>query len=302
MTHAGMAASQSEPGSGAEAAPKLVSIDTVVARINEVSTLPHIALKVMEVANDPSAGAADLRVIVESDPALSSRLLKCVNSAAYGLRNRVTSLQRAIGYLGFKQVRNLAVTASVSDTFKKDASYGTYSRPGLWKHMVSVAVCSRLIATRRKLSSFEEAFLAGLLHDIGIVLEDQYCQPQFADAMQQVAKGRTLPQVETQLLGFDHCRLGARIAESWKFPSVAIDAIRYHHMPQNYRGDDGEILACVDLANLVCTLKGVTSVGQNLLRPSRWSLDKLGVDKAFLKVLAEDLDHELELSKQLFSL
>lgn len=302
MTHTGTAASGSDSSSNQDTAVKHIPIETVVNRINEVSTLPHIALKVMEVANNPDAGAADLRVIVESDPALSSRLLKCVNSAAYGLRNRVTSLQRAIGYLGFKQVRNLAVTASVSDTFKQSTTYGKYTRSGLWKHMVSVAVCARLIATRRKLSFFEEAFLAGLLHDFGIVLEDQYCQPQFAEVMQKVSQERTLPQVEMMVLGFDHCRLGARVAEGWKFPIEAIDTIRFHHMPQNYRGDHGKILACVDLANLICTLKGVSSAGLNLLRPSRWSLDQLGVDREFLKVLAVDLDHELELNKQLFSL
>ena len=114
----------------AEVAPKQVPIDQVVRQITEISTLPHIALRVMSVANNPDAGAADLRVVVEADPALSSRVLKCVNSAAYGLRHKCTSLQRAISYLGFKQVRNLAITASVSEIFKKDEKIEPYRRSG----------------------------------------------------------------------------------------------------------------------------------------------------------------------------
>ncbi len=302
MSQIGMSAKNAGDSAPDTEPPKLLDINDIVKKIHEVSTLPHIALKVMQVANDPDSGAADLCVIVQGDPALSSRLLKCVNSAAYGLRNRVTSLQRAIGYLGFKQVRNLAVTASVSEAFKDDARFSSYSRPDLWVHMVSVAVCARLIATRRKMASFEEAFLAGLLHDFGIVLEDQYCQPNFAVAMMGLTSEKSLPQIEQESIGFDHCRLGARVADAWKFPTETIDAIRFHHAPHNYRGDHPKILACVDLANLICTLKGVSSIGINSLRPSLWSLQTLEMDKEDIKVIAADLDHELELNELLFKL
>lgn len=141
------------------------TLDSVVRRIDEISTLPHIALQVMEVANEPGSSAADLKDVVEGDAALSARILRCVNSSAYGTRTKVTNLQHAIAYLGLKQIRNLAITASVSELFKKEEAVGSYLRSHLWRHLVSVGICARLIAMRRQFENFEDVFLAGLLHD-----------------------------------------------------------------------------------------------------------------------------------------
>ena len=92
----------------------------------------------MEVVNDPDSGAAELKDVIETDAALSARILRCVNSSAYATRTEVTSLQQAIAYLGLNQIRNLAVTASVSELFKRDDKIGPYCRSQLWRHLVSV--------------------------------------------------------------------------------------------------------------------------------------------------------------------
>ncbi len=168
------------------------ALEKLLREINEISTLPHIVSRVMQAAHNPASSASDLMKIVETDAALSTRVLKCVNSAAYGLRNRITNLQHAISYMGFKQVVNLAVSAAVCDIFQGDTKVGPYSRMGLWRHVVSVAVVSRMIAIRQKMQNFEEAFLAGLLHDIGIILEDQYAHEPFMQMMRDLAPGRSL--------------------------------------------------------------------------------------------------------------
>ncbi len=98
-----------------------VPIEDVVKRIDQISTLPHVAMHVMRLANDPESTTQDLKDAVESDPTLSARVLKCVNSPAYALRSKITNLQQAISFVGFNQVRNLAITGSVSQTFQKDA-------------------------------------------------------------------------------------------------------------------------------------------------------------------------------------
>src|SRR3972149_6882373 len=90
------------------------AVDTVARRIEEISTLPAVALRVMQIAGNENSSAADLTEAMESDAALSARVLRCVNSAAYGVRRKITNLQQAIAYLGMKQIRNLAMTASVS--------------------------------------------------------------------------------------------------------------------------------------------------------------------------------------------
>lgn len=283
----------------ADSAPPL---DRAVARIEEISTLPHVALRVMEVANDPDSSAADLKEVMESDAALSARVLRCVNSSAYGLRERISNLQQGIAYLGLKQIRNLAVTASVSELFRSGDTIGSYSRSGLWRHLVSVGVGARLIALRRKLNDFEDAFLAGLLHDIGIILEDQYLHRHFRRVVESLDGTRPLGEVEREKIGYDHCVLGGRVAEQWKFPALVLDAIRYHHNSANYRGEQRTLLHCVEMANLICTLKGITSVGFKLVQISPEAMKGLSLSREDILVLAEDLDDEIARHGSLFEL
>lgn len=282
--------------------PEHVPIEKVLGRIQEVSTLPHIALRVIEVARDPDSGVSDLRAIVEGDPSLSARMLRCANSAAYGLRTKVSNLQQAISFMGFDQVRNLAITASVADVFKSQETIGTYRRPALWKHLVVVGLCARMLAKRQRLANFDDAFLAGLLHDIGIVLIDQHCHEPFCAMIEALRQDRTLVDAEQHFLGFDHTTLGARVAEAWRFPPAAVAAIRFHHMSQNHRGDHSAIIRCVEIANVVCTLKDITSVGMRLTRLPVEALAAMQLGKEDIKVLAGDLDHEIVLNRHLMDL
>src|SRR5690606_832545 len=105
-------------------------------------------------ARNQESNAADLKTVVEGDPSLSARVLRTVNSAAYAVRSKVSNLHQAISLLGFNQIRNLAITASVSDSFKTDNVSGPYRRSGLWRHLVSVGICARLVAARTRMSNF----------------------------------------------------------------------------------------------------------------------------------------------------
>lgn len=278
------------------------ALATVVRRIDEISTLPHIALRVMKVANDPDSGAFDVKEVIETDAALGARILRCVNSSAYATRTEVTSLQQAIAYLGLRQIRNLAVTASVSELFRGDDKIGPYCRSQLWRHLVSVGICARLIAMRRKMNNFEEAFLAGLLHDIGIVLEDQHAHEQFVKVVRSLDEAKTLAEIERGHLGFDHTALGEKVAANWGFPEATKASIRYHHASLSYRGEQIDIVRCVEVANLICTLKGIPSVGLKLVRISQPSLKGLSLTREDITVLADDLDQELAASASLFQI
>ncbi|MEN6498396.1 MAG: HDOD domain-containing protein [Thermoguttaceae bacterium] len=277
-------------------------LEKLVAHIDDVSSLPQVAMRVMEIANDPKSTAAELKSVMENDVSLSARVLRCINSAAYALRVRVTNIQQAIAYLGMKQIRNIAMTASVSDLFRGTETIGPYRRGGLWRHLVAVGLCARLIAMRRKLDSFEDAFLAGLLHDIGLVLADQYAHLPFSQVIGKLEPTRTLCDVERSVMGFDHTMLGEKIGERWGFPEAVQAAIRHHHASVNYRGDHIAIVRCVEVANIICTLKEISSVGLKVVRNSPPALAGLSLTGADLKVLAEDLDREMTQNAVLFSL
>ncbi len=269
------------------------SLDEVARRIDQISTLPHVAVRVMEVVSNPDSGPGDLKRVMECDAALCAKVLRCVNSAAYGLRTKVTNLQQAIAYLGMKQVRNLAMAAQIAELFKSDEAIGPYRRTALWRHLVSVGVCGRLIAMRIGFSAFEDVFLAGLLHDIGIILEDQHVHRDFVRVLESLDGSRPLIQVEQEHLGFDHTKLGHRLAEQWRFPEGAKAAIRYHHASELYRGEARVILLCVEVANAICTFKGIRSVGLKAARLGRGVLEDLSLTKDDLVVIAQDLDREL---------
>lgn len=259
-------------------------------------------MRVLEVAQDPEAGVADLKNVVEGDPALSARVLRIVNSAAFGLRHRVTNLHQAISYLGFSQVRNLALTASVAEIFRTDGAIGTYRRSALWRHLVAVAVCARMVAVRVGRPDFEDAFVAGLLHDVGLILEDQHAHRQFERVIHSLEGATSLCAVEKEHMGFDHCMLGERVAQQWSFPHAVTGAIAYHHNSERYRGEDAEIVHSVAVANSICTMKGISSVGRKLVAPPAGAFRALRLGREDILVLAVDLDQELKRNEALFEL
>jgi putative nucleotidyltransferase with HDIG domain len=282
--------------------PGRPSLEQLLRRIDDISTLPQVALRVMQVASDPNSSAADLKEVMECDAALSARVLRCVNSSAYALRTKITNLQQAIAYLGLKQIRNLAMTASVSELFKKEQQIGSYSRTGLWRHLVSVGICARMIAMRRKMTAFEDAFLGGLLHDIGIILLDQYAHQGFREVVAQLRPEETLIETERRIFGFDHTALGEKVAEGWKFPEELRQMIRWHHQTVACKGEVALLVACVEMANVICTLKGITAMGKNLVRFCPAAVATLQLSREDIAVLAEDLDREVEKSTGLFQL
>jgi putative nucleotidyltransferase with HDIG domain len=278
------------------------SLEGVCRRIHDVSTLPHVAVLVIQVANNPGAGPREMKEVMEVDAPLTARVIRCVNSSAYGLPRKVANLQEAISYLGVNTVRNLAVTASVSKLFKTDVECGLYNRKALWRHLVAVAVCARMIALRLRLSSFEEVYLAGLLHDIGIILEDQYVHPQFVDVLGALREGTPLLDCERARLGFAHTLLGEELSKMWKFPNGITDAIAWHHGCRGYTGTHGETVRCVELANYLCSMKGFSSVGLQLVAFPRDAILELGIGKTDLIVIAEDVDREVNEQQAMFQI
>jgi putative nucleotidyltransferase with HDIG domain len=278
------------------------TLDEVIGRVSEISTLPNIAMKVMEVANDPDSSVIDMKSAIEMDPALSARVLRCVNSSAYALREKVSSVQRAISFLGMRQIRNLALTASVADLFARDEAIGSYRRRGLWQHLVAVGIGARLIAMRQRMPDFDDAFVAGLLHDIGIVLEDQYAHEHFCKVVADLDDQTSLVEAECNRLGFDHASLGAKVAGNWRFSEKMKAAIGYHHNSVDYRGEAIMIVRCVEVANLICTLKGYSSVGRKLVSISQTTLSALSLTREHLSVLAQDVGSELAKNAALFNL
>src|SRR5213595_650313 len=156
-----------------------LALERLFARIGEVASLPAAAEKVLRITDNENADADELCEAIQNDPVLVARILRRLNSSYYALSQKISDLKTAIGLLGLREIRNLALTVFVSRVFEGGAIYGTYNRENLWSHCVGVAVASRLVARVCGLSGCEEAYIAGLLHDLGLILLDQTLSRHF---------------------------------------------------------------------------------------------------------------------------
>lgn len=265
------------------------------SRISEVSTLPAVAMRIIQVANDSSTGAADLLEAVEYDAAMAARIIRTVNSSYYAIQNKVADLKLAITLLGFKEIRNLAMTAYVAQLFKKGEGYGTYTREGLWNHMIGVGIVARLIAEVTRKAAPREAYLAGLLHDLGFILIDQYLNKPFRQLIDALTEERSLVEIEEEVLGFDHAALGAYVGQQWKLPEHLVATIRFHHDPLEYAGDHWAMVCTVALADFFCNAKNVSALGvRNTAMPPSKVFAALGLQKSQVNRIWEELDEALK--------
>ncbi|PLX15806.1 MAG: HD family phosphohydrolase [Candidatus Muiribacterium halophilum] len=272
-------------------------------KIEEIPTLPSVAAKVLEVANSENSTATDLNRVISQDAALTTKTLKLVNSAYYGFPRTVTKITEAIVILGFNAVKNLALSVSVCEFFNK--ADDNFDRRKLWLHSVGVAVTTGLIAKKLNIpGDNEEAFIAGLLHDIGIIIEDQFLHDEFIESL-KVAKEKDIPieHAEKEVLGMDHASIGKKILQSWKLPGNLSKIIGFHHEPQYAYADTKRDTAIIYIADLICKLKKIGFDGDTVIPKLRVEAFKaLGLKKEDIKEIAKDVDEELKKAEDFINL
>ena len=141
-------------------------VHQAIQEITHIATLPEVTLKIIRLVEDPDSTARDLNQVISNDPALGTRILKVVNSAFYGLPDQIGSINRAIVLLGLNAVKNIAIAASLAKLFRGGKICPSFDARDLWTHCIAVATGTRLLADKTGLGLPDEAFLAGLIHDI----------------------------------------------------------------------------------------------------------------------------------------
>lgn len=207
-----------------------------------IATLPQVATKAIEMVEDPDADHGELARLMEADPVLSAKLLKVANSPMYGFAQKVSSVRRATDLLGIVAVRNVTVAVSMAKLFQPGPIVAGVDARVLWTHSNAVAIASRQVA-RHVGEPIDEAYLAGLLHEIGVVLEMLVDRPSLAAAMTDRPEGFVAS--ERGHFGTDHQRLGEALCRSWRLPDVVCEAVAHHHDPD----PPSRLAAVVYLAN-----------------------------------------------------
>jgi HD-like signal output (HDOD) protein len=227
---------------------------TLEKKLADLPPLPTVVMRIMETVNNPDTSAEDLNRLISMDAGLSSKVLRIVNSAYYGFPKRISTITHAVVILGFNTVRNLVLGVSAFGLLtQKSMPYGL-NRTQFWEHSVATAVAGSVLAKKRLAktrSAADEAFVGGLLHDIGSLFLDSYFPVQYAVAMAFAAREKKCAwEAEKMVLGIDHMTVGRRIAEYWNFPPHLVAMLGGHHEPAKQK-EMFDLVATVHVADWI---------------------------------------------------
>lgn len=201
-----------------------------IEKFKEIKTLPNVVTELLRMIADDRSTMKDFEDVIKMDPTLVARLLRLVNSAFYSLAQPITSISRAVAFLGMRNLRSITVTDALRNIFRERDNKGIFSRKRLWLHCVVVGTCGKLIAERIFGVNGDDAYLCGILHDFGKIVEDQVATERFAAACEGCGPTDPFTELENRFLGTDHCQIGFLLSRHWGMSSAIQEAIRDHHV------------------------------------------------------------------------
>jgi putative nucleotidyltransferase with HDIG domain len=278
---------------------------SIVKKIAELPTLPQVVTVILSLIDSPDSSAEDINKVMEKDPSLVGKILKLVNSAYYGLPNKVNSVRQAIVILGFSTVKSLAISASVFDMFDSGREEA-FSREQFWTHSIGSGCVARLVGNREPGCDAETAFVVSLLHDIGKMVLDQYAPQEFDQIVHIAKEGRlSFWEAEQQVLeGTNHAEIGAWVAEQWKLSVELTEAIRNHHTVGALEDHNTKTLAAIcRFSNFICHKRQVGASGnfnEPVMDGEAWAA--LALQKEDLPKLVESVNQELAKSSAFLSM
>ncbi len=216
----------------------LTDVAPVLKGIDALPPMPAVAVRLLEVAEDPEVDLGQVGSWLERDPAMTANLLRLTNSPLYALRREVTSLRQAVSLLGLKKLVQIALTV-LSSRYLAPAQFGyDLATGGLWKRSVTAAVAAETAARRVGYPQTSTAYTAALLQDVGKIVLADFVGGALSEIRRQVdTEGRTWEEAEQRVVGLPHPEVGALLLERWGFPATLVEAVRTHHRPSEARLD-----------------------------------------------------------------
>ena len=219
--------------------------------VKDLPIMPQVATKILQLQEgNLEISFKELERVILIDPALTAKILKIANSALYSRQKEITNLQRAITLLGFKIIKSLVLLVCASDLFGKSKKSRNLENK-FWKHLILTAFLSKSVASRINMDDIaEDAFIAGLLHDIGGVIMLQNNEERYSEFINQLS-GRTekIFDLEEKVFGYNHGQVGRLVLEQWNFPDELVDTVEQHHS-QNITSKHKDIIMIVGLGNI----------------------------------------------------
>ncbi|PKN18425.1 MAG: histidine kinase [Deltaproteobacteria bacterium HGW-Deltaproteobacteria-6] len=264
-----------------------------VENINALPTMPAVLKRLSSVIEKPRITIVEISAFISNDPALTTKVLKMVNSAIYGFPGRIASVSHATMLLGLNVIKGLLLGVSVFELMQKTMS-------GLYEHSLATAIASRVIAQKKNLKEPEEVSVAGLLHDIGkVILTLEFAQ-EYEKAMKE-AEEKKIAIFDAEKIQFNatHADVGGWLAEKWRFPTNLIEVIQFHHRPTLAKTAPMET-AIVHMADLLVRARGFGFAGENFVpevNPVAYEL--LNLSNEDIKDVLREMEDNMEAAEDI---
>ncbi len=266
-----------------------------------VETSPLVSIKgtvsrILALISDPAASSSDLIQLIELDPPLAAKILRVANSSFYATSKTISDIHQALIWLGFDTLKEIILTQKMSEIYHGGTPVCGYSRLQLWRHSLAVALLAKTIYRREFGEKGNNAYAAGLMHDLGVIVEDQLLHQDFLQLVQSMENtAQPLSDGETSCFGYDHCLVGKGLAENWNFPAELTEGIGFHHNPEGAKEEHRLFVKTIFVADYLMFEQGYGYV--NMPLPDREILQQyvrdLGLQwyalRAIVELVREDL-------------
>jgi HD-like signal output (HDOD) protein len=266
----------------------------VLQKMEDLPPMPQIVLRAREIMADQTSGISDLVNLLQNDQSIVTKVLRLSNSAYYGLSGKISSVQHAAVLLGQKTLSEVITMAGVSDLMGRELpGYGMDSGD-LWRHSLAVGFGAQLLAERVKPQLSNDAFVAGLIHDGGKIILDEYVLQRKEEFDAYLADGeQTYLGAEKELLGIDHCEIAADICKKWILPDAIHQPIRWHHRPS--RSGGSELALFLHVADYYAKMSGMGTGPDDLqYQLEEDAAESLGFQEEELDTLLVDVMESVE--------
>jgi len=227
-----------------------IAFEEIIKKTEKLPTLPGVALKLMDALRKEEPDLNEITKLISSDPSLSAEVLKCINSPFYSLQAKITSVNHAVNMMGFSAVKNLALSCSLVKNFQPDGPFG-FDYNSYWKDSLIGAVSAKALADDILPDLAEDAFLLGLLHNVGILTLARCLPKQYNLVIKEMqTSGCAIHEAEDIILGFNHMSIGRCLIEFWKLPELLYLPIGCHHRPEKLSTDSSEINTLTQILHL----------------------------------------------------
>lgn len=268
--------------------------------MKDLPSLPSVVTKVLEISEDSTSSASEIEKFIKADQAISSKLLRVVNSPYFGLSGQISSVGQAVVILGMTQVRNLVLSISAASMFEAKTPRAKEERMKLWHTAFGAAAAAQMISRRKRLEvkEQEQVFIGGLLTTVGSLFLLSEYPSQYVELLDKSAQGEhSLAELETKAFGFDHALVGAELSKKWKLPESLILMIGRHEGP--FDGEPIPALYAVHAADRLawaCTSE-IEATQSPAFDPAvgEW----LGMDEDALNDIREEVNNRIQAAKEL---